>query len=42
MRYSFGIALLATVALAKKGGKESDDDYVNYAVKNGKQIKNIN
>jgi len=42
MRYSFGIALLATVALAKKARKEDDGDYVNYAVKNGKHLKNIN
>jgi len=41
MRTSYGTALLATVALAKKGKQEEADDFVSFAVKNGKDYKNL-
>ena len=46
MRFSFGLALLATAVIAKKGkghkkADKVDKDFVKFAVKQGKQYKDV-
>lgn len=43
MRFTFAIALLAAVTVAGRGGKNKTktDDFIDFAVKNGKNYKNV-